>query len=193
MANITYEELPVSAQKKYNDKAKARTIGMFIGLAITLVITIAMTVSLTPTDGFGLGLLGGIMIGFLIGGTISGVDHISHWFKKVFKQSVLLIILLGIWYIAVFSVLLGVAMMCGWVHMIIDLVKFLTKKPLVTQGDIVRILKQEQVQAEMMLQSYNNAAPSASDKLAELKEMLDSGLITAEEFEAKKQEILSGI
>ncbi len=62
-------------------------------------------------------------------------------------------------------------------------------------GGYVRAARQEKYQqaSKEVAELPKEEAPSATERLAKLKEMLDAGLITQEEFEAKKAEILNEV
>lgn len=197
MANITYEELPRAAQEIYLKKTKGRKIRLIIQWVLVALAIVGGIISGIAAAAKGeedaLGYAAGLIFMYVMLITmISGLDHLGYMFKKAVKNGIGLVIILGIWYIVVFAGICMLAMLSGWVFLIVDSIRFLTKKPLISQKEIAGILEKEQVQAELLVQAYSSAAtPSASDRLAELKEMLDGGLITAEEFEAKKQEVLS--
>lgn len=194
MAKITIEELPSSAQEACRKKAKNRKALLFAEWAIAAVLFVAFLIG-SISEGHPLtGLFGGLMLGLEFGGWVCGLDHLSFMFKKVVKNGIGLIIILGLWYIAVFAAIAMLAATVGWVFLIIDSICFFTKKPLIYQGEINRILRSEQVQTELLYQAIGEAsAPSTADKLQELKDMLDSGLITEEEFNGKKEELLKNI
>lgn len=199
MSGTTYEELPSSVREIVLSKEKRRKFRLFVQwalIAIAIVCSVAGGIAnMAKGEQEAAGLSFGMMFFYIaLISTISGLDHIGHWFKKAVKNGIGLIIILGLWYIVVFAGILAIAMYSGWVFLIIDSVLFIAKKPLISQKQITRIINSEKVQSELLVQAYAGAnEPSAADRLAELKEMLDSGLITEEEFNAKKAELLNNI
>lgn len=194
MSKITIEELPSSAQEACRKKAKNRKALLFAEWAIAAVGFVFILI-LCIQDGKPLsGIVGGLFFGLVFGGWVCGLDHLGYLFKKVVKNGIGLIIILGLWYIAVFAAIAMLASLVGWVFLIIDSICFFAKKPLIFQSEINRILQSEQVQTELLYQAIGEASePSTADKLQELKDMLDSGLITEAEFNGKKEELLKNI
>lgn len=199
MFGTTYEELPSSVREIVLSKEKWRKFRLFVQWALIAVAIVCSVVSGIANAAKGEGEAAGVSFALIIVfvmliSAISGLDHLGFMFKKAVKNGIGLIIILGLWYIVVFAGIIALALYSGWVFLIIDSILFLLKKPLISQKQITRIINSEKVQSELLAQAYAGAnEPSASDKLAELKEMLDSGLITAEEFNAKKSELLNNL
>ena len=88
----------------------------------------------------------------------------------------------------------------GFVWAIIDMYLFIKKKPLVYKKEYKHFLASKEVQEEME-REYNHVILStihdgeirnqAAVNLKKLKEMQEEGLITEEEFEEKKKELLA--
>lgn len=189
MEEIRIEEAPKSAQDAFNKISKRRKVIMFIGWAATAVM---LVIVLIESISSGKDFIGNIIAGFMIGGYISGFDHVGFLFKKTVKNGLILIILLGIWYIVIFSLIAMLALAVGWVFLIIDTVRFFTKKCPVYNSEINRIFNSDKVKAEIAAQAYSDLNTlSTAEKLRELKEMLDNGLITEAEFNAKKAELMN--
>lgn len=188
MEEIRVEEAPKSAQDAFNKISRRRKIIMFIGWAATVLWLVIMLVESIAS---GKDLIGNIVVGFMLGGFASGFDHVGYLFGKTAKNGIVLVILLGIWYIILFTLIILLALAAGWVFLIIDTVRFFKKKCPVYNSEVKRIFNSESVQTEMAAQAVN--ASSAAEKLRELKEMLDSGLITESEFNAKREELLKQI
>lgn len=189
MEEIRIEEAPKSAQDAFNKISKRRKVIMFIGWAATAVM---LVIVLIESISSGKDFIGNIIAGFMIGGYISGFDHVGFLFKKTVKNGLILIILLGIWYIVIFSLIAMLALAVGWVFLIIDTVRFFTKKCPVYNSEINRIFNSDEVKAEIAAQAYSDLNTlSTGEKLRELKEMMDNGLITEAEFNAKKAELMN--
>lgn len=136
MEEIKVEEAPEYVQKAFNKKSKRRKVIMFIGWTATAVMLVIMLIeSITSGKDF----IGNIIVGFMMGGYISGFDHVGFLFKKAFKNGIVLIILLGIWYIIVFSLIAVLALVVGWVFLIIDTVRFFKKKCPLYNSEIERL------------------------------------------------------
>lgn len=197
MAKITYEELPSLAREIVLKKEKGRKLRLFVQWALIAVAIVYSVVcgiaNAAKGDGEEAAVSFGLIIVFvIIISTISGLDHLGYLFKKAVKHGIGLIIILGLWYIVVFASIFTLAYLGGWIFLIVDSVLFFMKKQLISQSEIARILESERVQAGLLVQAYGGAdVPSAADRLAELREMLDNGLITEEEFNAKKAELLN--
>lgn len=197
MSGITYEELPSSVREIVLSKEKGRKFRLFVQWALIAVAIVYSVVSGIANAAKGneeaANLSFSLIIVFvMLISAISGLDHLGFMFKKAVKNGIGLIIILGLWYIVVFAGIIALALYSGWVFLIIDSILFFLKKPLISQKQITRIINSEKVQSELLVQAYAGAnEPSAADRLAELKEMLDSGLITEEEFNAKKSELLN--
>lgn len=79
----------------------------------------------------------------------------------------------------------------GRIFFIIDTILFIMKKPLIYRWEDKRVLAKALEQAVLYQDAVpSKTAPSTADQLTELNQMLSSGLITQEEFDAKKAEIL---
>lgn len=149
MAKITYEELPRPAQEIYLKKTKRRKIRLIIQWVLLALAIIGCLVGGITGAAKGNGAeafgeaIGLIIVYVIIIGTFSGLDHFGYMFKKALKHGIGLIIILGLWYIVVFAATLMIAMMAGWMLLILDSILFLTKKPLISQKEIARILESE--------------------------------------------------
>ena len=171
MEHIRFEEMPRSAQEAYLKKAKNRKTLLFVEWAIAAV-TYVMTFIGAILNGENPIVLtfGALAIALLFSGFICGLDHLGFLFKKSVKHGIGLIIILGIWYIALFSAITMLAYFIGWIFLIIDSILFFTKKPLVYRSEQKRFLQTEQAQAEILAQAIGELnSPSAADKLDELK------------------------
>lgn len=64
------------------------------------------------------------------------------------------------------------------------------KCPYCNSSNIVDLTEEQFKEEQKKLQSYSAPAISAADELKKFKELLDSGVITQEEFDAKKKQLL---
>jgi hypothetical protein len=83
--------------------------------------------------------------------------------------------------------------MLGGIFLIIDLILFIKKKPLIYPYEYVSLLQTKAAQAEMMCnaaQDFKDDSEIAAENLQKLSDMLEKGLITTEEFNMKKAELL---
>lgn len=184
---IKYEQMPPSAQKSYNVTNKVRVVSMFIGIAITLICIIRHFVT---------GDNESILFCFMLGGIIHYFIHSEFLLKKLMNS-------LGIIGILAFLIISVFGMYTGWIFMIVDFILFLMKKPCIYPFENESFLLSKKAQEEIdaiNLQATANAYAQAvreingtdniKDSLEQLKEMLDNGLITESEYEAKKAELL---
>lgn len=187
-------------QKELYDKCnrgnKGALIAGWIFGAVTAVVSLIMMISGAASSGdfggFG-GIAGGIlsavMIGIMFGGFLPGFAHLGFLFKKIkLDTAILLILLIGVFILMIYAIILAVIMYTGWIFFIIDTILFIMKKPLIYRWEDKRILAKAETQTGAYI-----TAPSAADQLNELNQMLNSGLITQEEFDAKKAEIMSRV
>lgn len=195
MSYIRFEEMPKSAQESYLKKAKNRKTLLFVEWAIAAVAYVMTFIgAILNGENPIASIFGALAIALLFAGFISGLDHLGFLFKKSIKNGIGLIIILGLWYIALFSAIAMLAYFIGWIFLLIDTILFFTKKPLVYRSEQKRLLQTEMAQSEMLVQAIGELnTPSAVDKLQELKNMLDSGHITKAEFNSKKEELLKKI
>lgn len=141
MSGITYEELPRLEQEVYDKRNKRRRIFLFIEWAVAAAAFVfGFILSFSEDKNPLSGILVGLFSGLLFGGVISGLEHLGFLFKKAVKHGILLIIILGIYYLMVFGAICMLAYLSGWVFLIIDSIKFIIKKPLVSQREITRVL-----------------------------------------------------
>lgn len=187
---IRYEQLPPSAQKNYKTTNKVRIVSMFIGLAITLICCLRNLIS---------GSNESILFCAMLGGIIHYYIHAEFLFKKLAHS-------LGIIGIFVFLVISIFGMYTGWVFLIADLILYLLKKPCIypfENASFVYYSKKAQEELEAMnfnatVNAYAQAVKeingsgtdNVKDGLAQLKDMLDNGLITENEYKAKKAQLL---
>ena len=186
---IRYEQLPPSAQKDYNNTNKLRVIIMFVGYAITIFFIIRGVIKGNGVD------LGAI----LFGGIIPGIIHLEFVFKKIARTLGIVGIFVSLFFI------FPAALVTGWVFLIADLILYLLKKPCIypfENASFVYYSKKAQEELEAMnfnatVNAYAQAVKeingsgtdNVKDGLAQLKDMLDNGLITENEYKAKKAQL----
>lgn len=188
-------------QKEMYDKCNkgnkgALIAGWIFGAIIAIIVLIAeisAAISSRDVGGFG-GVIAGILMPIIIGATLGGIfpgfAHLGFLFKKIkLDTAILLILLIGIFILMVYAIIFSFIMYSGWVFLIIDTVLFIRKKPLIYGWEDSRVLAKAETKAGAYIAA--SSAPSAADQLNELDQLLNSGLITQEEFDAKKSEIMS--
>ncbi len=136
MEEIRVEEAPKSVQEAFNKISKRRRIIMFIGWAATVIWLVIMLIESISS---GKDLIGNVVVGFMLGGFASGFDHVGFLFRKTAQNGIVLVILLGIWYIILFTLIVLLALVVGWVFLIIDTVRFFKKKCPVYNSEIKRL------------------------------------------------------
>ena len=193
---VTYETLPESAQKAYNQTNKIRRVSMFIAIGLSVICLIVDLVS-----GKNENFINTFVFSLIGGGCIHGLIHAEMLLKpliKKFLKSLLKIYFPPLMLISAIMLCLGLtfAMFIGAPCMIIDLVLYLKKKPLVYPFEIGSFLKLKAVQEEMQVMAMQEMRYPQEDtqtKIIKLKQMLDDGLITEDEYNQKKTELLSTI
>lgn len=181
---IRYEDMPLSAQKAYDSSNHARKLAMFIGGIGFIIAVIALFFGSVFDADTGATLF----IPAAIITMIPGFVHANLHFKKFLSAG---IIGLAIWFIAV--MLVG-----GYgcvIFLVMDIVRYIQKKPLISKSEHKFFIETPVAQQEMMamtIADYNRQYDSnaAADNLRKFKEMYDSGIITEDEFNAKKAELL---
>ncbi len=79
----------------------------------------------------------------------------------------------------------------GWIYYIIDLIRFFTKKPLVYEKEAQAII--QKTEQNTNYDEQQRFTQDTMENIKKLKEMLDSGIITEDEFNKKKSELLEMI
>lgn len=189
---ITFEEMPISAQKSYNLTNKIRKIAMFIGFVITALALVDINVN------HGISFINLFVAPVFAGGLIPGIVHGGYYYKKVFLGMLKfpIIFYIGIVFGVVVAGLILVAFAYGgFIFLIIDTIRFIQKKPLIYSFEHKHFLESNKAQEEMQAAAYNNYLDAVNsdnvmNKMQDLKQMLDQGVITSEEFEIKKAELL---
>lgn len=199
---ITYDELPQSAQKAYRTTNTVRKVAMFLCFPSAIVWAILCIIN-------GENLFSGLVDGFFIGAGILGIVHGKFAFKGLLRRLKKMlgfgIVGLALAYLGFgmgFTLLVGVMAFAGFVLVFVDIALFILKKPLIYPFENKYFLNsrkaQEEIQEEMINKVWDelnssNASGNAMETLKKLKEMLDNGVITEDEFNQKKAELLQVI
>ena len=182
---IRYEDMPPSAQKAYNSTNSTRKLTMFVGGFGFIAAVLALLFgSVFDAEAGAAVLLPAAIITM-----IPGFVHAHLHFKKFLSKAG--IIGLAIWFIAVMFV-------GGYgcvIFLAMDIVRYIQKKPLISKSEHLFFLESPAAQQEMMAAAIaditrQSDSSSAAENLRQLKGMLDSGIITEAEFNAKKAELL---
>lgn len=186
---IKFEEMPPSAQKSYNKANSVRKVFMFMGWFFLLFFIVIAIIDRGNNPSF----IDTFLIIFMNVGFLSGVAHGIFTIKKVFNRCfsiiffpISLAIILGVtWILGMFT---------GGFFLIADTISFFKKKPLIYQFEMHKFLESQKVQAEINNAAYNSLLNSDNlDKIQQLKEMMENGTITEEEFKQKKEQLLSKV
>ena len=199
MTKEQYNSLAPYQKEVYDKWNKGNRMALFAGWILGAIVAIAWLRMMTSGMGSGSGfsdivsvIFSAVIMGVVVGGFLPGLAHLGFLFKKIkLDTALLLIILLGIFVLFVYLFILVLIMYTGWIFFIIDTILFILKKPLIYRWEDKRVLAKALEQAVL----YQDAVPSknassTADQLTELNQMLSNGLITQEEFDAKKAEIL---
>lgn len=200
MTKEQYNSLASYQKEVYDKWNKGNRMALFAGWILGAIVAIvflgAMTSGMGSVSGFSdmvSVIFSAVLMGVVIGGFLPGVAHLGFLFRKIkLDTALLLIIVFGILVLFVYLFILVIIMYTGWIFFIIDTILFILKKPLIYRWEDKRVLAKALEQAGL----YQDAVPSqtassTADQLTELNQMLSSGLITQEEFDAKKAEILA--
>lgn len=179
---IRYEDMPSSAQNDYDRNNKARRSAMFVG-GIGFIITFISGCLSEVND-----ILMYVMLIAVYISAIPGVVHANLRFRKLRSAG---LIGLAIWFLA--TLFVGI---CGsLIFLVMDIVRYTQKKPLILTAEHKFFAETPAAQQEMEAMTIaeflrQNDASTAAANLRQLKEMYDSGILTEDEFNAKKAELL---
>lgn len=195
---VTYENL-TPLLKKVN---KRRMIATAAGWIITLVIAVPLFFGSLFSGIRSGGEFVGVVIasgylGIVFGSIVAGLVHIETIYGKI--KPLLFVPIIG-WCIWVFIVVYA-SHLYGVVVLIANAIRYFKKKPFFFSFEIDDYLRKEAAQnidAAVTEAAYNSVMGqqnvqnnNSAESLAKLKEMLDNGLITENEYDVKKAEILS--
>lgn len=193
---VTYEALPESAQKAYNQRSKIRKVSMFIAIVLSVIIFIVLLAS-----GKGKNFIDVLATSLVGGCCIHGLIHAEMLWIPLFKK--FLKSLLKIYFppipiinAVILCIAMWGSMLAGALCMIADLILYLKKKPLVYSFEIGSFLNLKAVQEEMQIMAMQEMSYPQEDvqtKIIKLKQMFDDGLITENEYNQKKSELLSSL
>lgn len=192
---VTYENI-TPLMSKVN---KRRIAVSFLSWILQIIIAIAFVVSFPPGGFFEIigAFLGSLFLAWYIVGMLPGLFHIDSLYGSI--KPLLFIPIIG-WFIW-FMIVCFAAIVIGMGVMIANIFKLIFKKPLIYFFEVDYFIKKEAAQnidAAVTAAAYNNVMGqqnvqnnNSAESLAKLKEMLDNGLITENEYDVKKAEILS--
>ena len=187
---MKYEDMPQSAQKSYKLTNTIRKIAMFIGWVAFVGWFVAGLISMIVNKDITFGEL--LFLCYLYPGILMGLVHSEFGFKGAFQK-------FSVFGIFALPFIFIYAIFAGGIYLIVDTILFLLKKPLIYAFENKHFIATQDAKAEMVvnaLSGMGNGASSsdtAKNDLQNLKEMLDQGLITEEEFNNKKKELLERI
>lgn len=125
-----------------------------------------------------------------LGGLVVGIYHLGFLFKKSVEKLLLLGVIL-------YPIIIYIVWFGGMLLLIVDTVLFILRKPPVYPFEENRIIKNIEERLGIFKSFVSTDAQknhlSVMNSIEELKAMLDKGLITPEEFEAKKAELMARI
>lgn len=188
---IAFEDMPPSAQEAYKKSCQSRKISLFVScLGIILFIPC-----------FGSAMSGGsddaiAVFPFLfLLCCVHGWAHMHLHFKSLPRKLGIIGVLVWFWATYISGALASL------VFIIMDIRKLFKKEPLVAPSEHKYFLESPAAQAELLAMasseldranSYDQQklAEDTMENIKKLKEMFDSGIITEEEFNRKKSELL---
>ena len=176
-----FENMPPSAQKAYKTTNNIRKVALFVSAALGVLYIILMAMTL-KTD------FGGVLVVFCAGlAFVQGNIHCEFVYKGCFKK-------LFIFGFFPAGIVFMFASLLGWIFWIIDLILFILKKPLIYPFENKYFMTDEALReiGEQRAKMYTET-PMAMNNLQHLKELLDQGAITEEEYNQKKEELLKKI
>lgn len=201
MTKEHYSSLAPYQKEVYDKWNKSNRMALFTGWILGAIVAIAwlgmMKLLLEMDSDSGsidiVSVIFSVVLGVVVGGILPGLAHLGFLFKKIkLDTALLLVIVFGFFVLFVYVIIFGLIMYTGWIFFIIDTILLILKKPLIYRWEDKRVLAKALEQAGL----YQDAVPSqtassTAGQLTELNQMLSSGLITQEEFDAKKAEILA--
>lgn len=137
------------------------------------------------------GFVSKIIGGFMLGAAIHGIVHSEFLLKNIMK---------ALKKYSIIGLFIGLGLCCmliclfsyiGGIFLVVDTVLFILKKPLIYPFENKSFLKSKAVQEELYQQNLDNSYVAGS--IQKLNEMMKQGLITEEEFNSKKAELLERI
>lgn len=197
---ITYEQLPEAAKQAYLKANKARKLTMFLCIAATILFLIAFLPNVKEMSFFGV-IFGAIFAGSMLQGVVHALSITKSIYFKLKKHIISMIILAP-----VLLVIPLIPLCCfaeaGFVFEIIDIILFIQKKPLIYEIENSLFLDskavQEEIETAQQEELYRNimqdlTSENPSQKMTQLRQMLEDGLITEEDYNQKKAELLKNM
>lgn len=178
---IKYEDLTPAMKKAYDKENRLRKKWLIIGLIVGVLFGVII-VNMQGNFDFS-GIVVGVVFAWMMSAIIVGAAHQHRWFSNIRHSMPLIPLGLIVMYFTLIP-----AGMLGYGLVPIDIVRFIIRKPLIFNSEIPKIVDTEEVAQEAYIEAARQQSVSA--KLDELKQMLDKGLISKEDFEKKKAEIL---
>lgn len=192
-------EVQKAFQKVYNSMNKTRKMLLPVSAVLAIPFFISGYSSFMGSveeSGFEY-IIAGCIAGFmfsLFGFGLLGLHHMSHYFKVLCKNCPILFIPIALLFLFAVSVVIGL------LFAIADVIQLATKKDLVYSFEHKHIFEKYEVrsvverkmrEAMMKENAITSVTANNTDSLRELKEMFDSNLITEEEYDNKKAELLN--
>lgn len=208
---ISYEEMVPAAQEAFNKENNLRIKVLkatWVGLAAVVVGIVLLIIGgfisvftgSIPTSikefSFSMMIIGIIPL------CILGIVHSKFTIKKIWNATPV-IVFNWVFAVIALTVVLTIACLCSMIYVVKDTVRYFQKKPLVYSSEHNEFMKTREAQQEI---AYYNAVNTAYDEeiakkeadnaaveesLVKLKEMYDNSLISADEYERKKSELLN--
>ena len=181
------EEMTPELKKAYTQTNLVRKISMFIGLAIVAIMLFVYTgITFRNSDlNFIEKILTILVETMVTGGIFHGWLHCEFLVRHIKREVMFPFRLIPYFLVYIFGWL------PGSIFLIIDLILFIKKKTLVYPFEFEHICRLEKVEQELEAEAHKH--DNDMDKLRGLKQMYDNGVITEEEFESKKAELLERI
>lgn len=184
-------EVQEAFDRLFNAKHKTRKIIFFISCGIAVLNFFAVMIS-NLGSGFGFAVALAAFLSFTYGFGLLGLNHGWHSLKDLFKKIPFLFAIVIAFFVAACAVLVG------GIYAVVDTVYLILKKPLVFKYERKEIFESDEIQEILVRSAMRELSASASaennmEKLRKLKEMKDEGVITEEEYNAKKAELLENI
>ena len=182
-------EVQAVFDKLYNSKHKTRKFIFFLSCGIAILNFFAVMIS-NLGSGFVFAVCLAAFLSFTYGFGLLGLNHGWHSLKKLFIEIPFLFAIVIAFFVG------GCAILVGGIYAIVDAIYLILKKPLVFKYERNEILESREMQEIMIRRAmgeFSTVPEDNMEKLRRLKEMMDDGVITEEEYNAKKAELLAGI
>lgn len=198
-------------QKRVNKANKLRSITIKICWVLTPIMFVLFCIVSITANSFPEEFSIDFWWALYIGCGLHGLVHCGYLIKKIvlvpvkcWKKAGPIIAFLAFFPTAlILASVLAIVVMVGFIYEIVDTIFFIKKKSLVYKRDVERFCKEEEkkqaeeygnLDPDLVAQMVSNSdSATAMENLKALQKMMEDGVITKEEFNSKKEELMERI